>query len=183
MIATKRESAAVMAGQCSADEMTAGMVLFGLRRSLTREAVTDELYDDLDAGLGEGARPAADEVAAIADRLRTATTALVQIVPHLVVPYPVDEIRRVINLSSSAAGTRPGPRASRPFRPGHPRAPRPDGGCRRMTRSIAPLRGRRNGRGSSRAPDRATVGCVAFGLLLLLLISTTLVADEVPWSR
>lgn len=35
----------------------------------------------------------------------------------------------------------------------------------------------------SRAPDRATLGCVGFGLCPLALISTTLVSDDVPWSH
>ncbi|NGO66828.1 hypothetical protein G5C65_00310 [Streptomyces sp. SB3404] len=94
-----REAAAQMSGRCSADDVTAGMVLFGLRRSLAREAVTDELYDDLEAVLGENAKPAPDEVPAIADRLRRATTKLVEIVPYLVAPYPIEEMRRVIDMS------------------------------------------------------------------------------------
>ncbi|WP_206441066.1 DUF6415 family natural product biosynthesis protein [Streptomyces boncukensis] len=99
MVAITREAAAQMSGRCSADDVTAGMVLFGLRRSLAREAVTDELYDDLEAVLGENAKPAPDEVPAIADRLRRATTKLVEIVPYLVAPYPIEEMRRVIDMS------------------------------------------------------------------------------------
>lgn len=100
MVAITRETAAEMSGQCSADDVTAGMVLFGLRRSLAREAVTDELYDDLEAVLGEGAKPPPDEVGVIAERLRRATTKLVEVVPYLVTPYPVDEMRRVIDMSA-----------------------------------------------------------------------------------
>lgn len=99
MVAITRETAAAMSGQCSADDVTAGMVLLGLRRSLAHEAVTDELYDDLDAVLGDNAKPALDEVPATADRLRRSTTKLMDIVPYLVTPYPIDEMRRVIDMS------------------------------------------------------------------------------------
>ncbi|MFJ9752611.1 DUF6415 family natural product biosynthesis protein [Streptomyces chartreusis] len=36
----------------------------------------------------------------IAVRLRDATTTLVEIVPHLVRPYPLDEIQRLIHVSA-----------------------------------------------------------------------------------
>ncbi|MFJ8953517.1 DUF6415 family natural product biosynthesis protein [Streptomyces sp. NPDC102381] len=99
MVAITREAATQMGGQCSADDVTAGLVLFGLRRSLAREAVTDALYDDLDAVLDEDAKPTSDEVPVIAGRLREATTKLVEIVPYLVRPYPIDEMRDVIDMS------------------------------------------------------------------------------------
>jgi hypothetical protein len=76
------------------------MLLAGLRRSLAHEAITDELYDDLEAVLGEHGRPAPHEIAVIAGRLRAATTTFVEIVPHLVKPYPVDEMRHLIYLSA-----------------------------------------------------------------------------------
>lgn len=100
MVAITREAAAEMSGQCSADEVTAGMVLAGLRRSVAREAVSDELYDDLEAVLGEHADPAPDEdeAAAVAARLRGAVTELLRIVPYLVTPYPIDEVRCVIDM-------------------------------------------------------------------------------------
>lgn len=100
MVAIAHETAAEMSGRCSADDETTGLVLFGLRRSLAREAVTDELYNDLEAVLGEGAKPSPSEVAAITERLRSAATQLVEVVPYLVKPYPIDEMRRVIEMSA-----------------------------------------------------------------------------------
>jgi hypothetical protein len=100
MVTITREVTAEMVGRCSADEVTTGRVLAGLRRWVAREAVSDALYEDLEAVLGEHASPALDpeEVAAIAARLRRATTGLVAIVPDLVKPYPIDEVRRVIDM-------------------------------------------------------------------------------------
>lgn len=100
MVTIAHETAAEMSERCSADDVTAGIVLFGLRRSLAREAVTDELYDDLEAVLGEGAKPSPSEVAAIAERLRRVTTQLVEVVPYLVTPYPIDEMQHVIEMSA-----------------------------------------------------------------------------------
>lgn len=75
-----------MVGQCPAFEMRSGMALCGLRRSLVGVAVRGALCDGLDAVLGEGARLAAGEVAAIAEGLRAVTTTLVWIVLCLVMP-------------------------------------------------------------------------------------------------
>jgi hypothetical protein len=84
----------------SNDHETLGVVLFGLRRSLASEAIDEQLYEDLEAVLGEYARPVTHLVAAIALRFREATTTFVEIVPYLVRPYPVDEMRRLIYLSA-----------------------------------------------------------------------------------
>ena len=84
----------------SNDHETLGVVLFGLRRSLASEAIDEQLYEDLEAVLGEYACPVPHLVAAIATRFREATTTFVEIVPHLVRPYPVDEMRRLIYLSA-----------------------------------------------------------------------------------
>ncbi|MFE6164130.1 DUF6415 family natural product biosynthesis protein [Streptomyces sp. NPDC056486] len=100
MVAITREAAAELSSQCSTDDLAAGMLLFGLRRALAREAVSDELYDNLEAVLGQDATPTGDEVPAVANRLRTATTQLIEIVPYLVTPYPTDQMRCVINLSA-----------------------------------------------------------------------------------
>ncbi|MFF4806432.1 hypothetical protein ACFY1U_50110 [Streptomyces sp. NPDC001351] len=100
MVAVTREVAAELTGRCSTDDATLGVVLFSLRRSLAREAISEELYDDLEAVLGEFSRPDPDEVGVIADGFRKTTTKLVEIVPYLVKPYPIDEIRRVIDVSA-----------------------------------------------------------------------------------
>ncbi|MEU3091331.1 DUF6415 family natural product biosynthesis protein [Streptomyces massasporeus] len=84
----------------SNDDETLGVVLFGLRRSLASEAIDEQLYEDLEAVLGEYARPVPHLVAAIATRFRQATTTFVEIVPYLVRPYPVDAMRRLIYLSA-----------------------------------------------------------------------------------
>lgn len=94
-------------GDFSNDDATAGRVVFGLRRLLAAEAVSDELYDDLEAVLGQFAvRPSPTATAALADRLRTAAAQLVEVVPLLTTPYPAPQIRRVIELSAE----RPAPR-------------------------------------------------------------------------
>jgi hypothetical protein len=100
MVAVPREAAAELSGRCSTDDDTVRMVIFGMRRSLAYEAVSDGLYDDLETVLGEAAKPAPAEVPAVAERLRASTTKLVEIVPYLLTPYPTDEMRRVINLSA-----------------------------------------------------------------------------------
>ena len=84
----------------SNDHETLGVVLFGLRRSLAGEAIDEQLYEDLEAVLGEHAHPDLHLVAAIAARFREATTTFVEIVPYLVQPYPVNEIRSLVYLSA-----------------------------------------------------------------------------------
>jgi hypothetical protein len=84
----------------SNDHETLGVVLFGLRRLLASEAIDEQLYEDLEAVLGEYGQPVPHLVAAIAARFRQATTTFVEIVPYLVRPYPVDEMRRLIYLSA-----------------------------------------------------------------------------------
>ncbi|MDX2935985.1 DUF6415 family natural product biosynthesis protein [Streptomyces ipomoeae] len=74
--------------------------LAALRCSLAREAVDDLMFEDLEAVLGEHARPTPQQIGAIAERFRKATTKLVEFVPHLVKPYPLDEIMRLIHLSA-----------------------------------------------------------------------------------
>ncbi|MFF4031522.1 DUF6415 family natural product biosynthesis protein [Streptomyces sviceus] len=97
-------AAQLLSRRASNDRETVGMFLAGLRRSLAHEAITDELYDDLEAVLGEHAQPAPHETAVVAGRFRKATTTLVDIVPHLVQPYPVDEMRHLIYLSAEHPG-------------------------------------------------------------------------------
>ncbi|MFJ6566759.1 DUF6415 family natural product biosynthesis protein [Streptomyces sp. NPDC091292] len=92
----------------SDDDATAGRLLLGLLRSLAAEAVTDELYDDLETVLGEYAVPASPaEGAAIANRLRQTATKLTYVVPRLIKSYPmaqqrlaIDQLRTAINLSN-----------------------------------------------------------------------------------
>lgn len=90
----------LLSRRAATDHKTAGMLLAGLRRSLAHEAITDELYDDLEAVLGEHARPTPQEIAVIAARFRMATTTFVEIVPHLVRPYPLDELMHLIDVSA-----------------------------------------------------------------------------------
>ena len=81
------------------DRYTLTRFRYALRRALAHEATDDQLWDDLDAVLGEFA-PAPHEIAHITARFRTATTTLVEIVPHLVHPYPLGPMRRLIFLSA-----------------------------------------------------------------------------------
>ncbi|MEV0487389.1 DUF6415 family natural product biosynthesis protein [Streptomyces sp. NPDC050508] len=101
MVAVTADVAAQLLNrQASTDEVTMGALLYCLRRSLAYEAIDEQLWDDLDAVLGEFAPPAPYEMADIATRLRTATTGLVEIVAYDVRPYPVRQMRRLIFLSA-----------------------------------------------------------------------------------
>lgn len=100
MVAVAADVAVRLGQRASNDRETLGGVLYGLRRSLAREAIDEQLYDDLEAVLGEYAHPAPHEITASAERFRKATTDLVEIVPYLVRPYPVGEMRRLIYLSA-----------------------------------------------------------------------------------
>jgi hypothetical protein len=71
-------------------------LLIALRKAL----VDDTVYEDLEAVLGEYAAPTPEEVAALTDRLRGVLQQLIEIVPHRVMPYPVEEMRLVMRLSS-----------------------------------------------------------------------------------
>ncbi|MFF3332641.1 DUF6415 family natural product biosynthesis protein [Streptomyces sp. NPDC002888] len=90
----------LLSRRTSDDHETLGTLLYSLRRSLASEAIDEQLYDDLESVLGEYAHPPPREVTAIAERLRKATTKFVEIVPYLVRPYPIDEMRRLIYLSA-----------------------------------------------------------------------------------
>lgn len=91
-------AAELLSQQSSTDDETLGVLLFSLRRSLVREEIGEELYDDLDAVLDEYARPTPDKIGQIAERFRKVTTKLVNVVPHVVTPCPVDEVQRLIDL-------------------------------------------------------------------------------------
>ncbi|MFG3263410.1 MULTISPECIES: DUF6415 family natural product biosynthesis protein [Streptomyces] len=82
------------------DHDTLGTILHSLRRSLASEAIDEQTYDDLEAVLGPYADIAPREARAIVKRFREATTKLVELVPYLVRPYPVDEMRRLIYQSA-----------------------------------------------------------------------------------
>ncbi|MFF5304774.1 hypothetical protein ACFY5F_36000 [Streptomyces sp. NPDC013161] len=84
----------------STDDATVGALLSGLRRFLASEAIDDQLWDDLDAVLGEFAPPPSREIPAITARFRTAATRLVEVVPRLVRPYPLRPMRHLIFLST-----------------------------------------------------------------------------------
>ncbi|MFG2783804.1 DUF6415 family natural product biosynthesis protein [Streptomyces prunicolor] len=77
-----------------------GTLLFGLRHFLASEAIDDQLWDDLEAVLGEFAPAAPHETADFTMRLRPAITGLVEIVQYDVRPYPVRQMRRLIFLSA-----------------------------------------------------------------------------------
>ncbi|MBT2405587.1 MULTISPECIES: hypothetical protein [unclassified Streptomyces] len=98
MTAVIHETASPLPGTFVNDDAMKGRVHFGLRRSLASEAVTDELYDDLETILGEGAvRLSLRRSAAIADRLRTTSTKLVEVVPLLIKPYPLEQQSRMMD--------------------------------------------------------------------------------------
>lgn len=84
----------------SNDHDTLGTLLYSLRRSLAREAIDEQLYDDLDAVLDEYAQPTPHQITAIAERFRKTTTEIVGVVPYLVRPYPVEAMRRLIHVSA-----------------------------------------------------------------------------------
>ncbi len=73
---------------------------WALLRSLALESLDHQLFEDLEAVLGEHAHPTSWQIVAIAERLREATTRLVEFVPYLVRPYPLDEIMRLVDLSA-----------------------------------------------------------------------------------
>ena len=101
MVAVTADVAVQLLSQrASNDYETLGMVLYGLRRSLASEAIDEQLYDDLEAVLGEYGHPAPDLDTALAARFRKTATTFVEIVPYLVQPYPVDEMRRLIYVSA-----------------------------------------------------------------------------------
>ncbi|MGD6751958.1 DUF6415 family natural product biosynthesis protein [Streptomyces sp. BH105] len=88
MTTITHETASPLRGRFSEDVETTFRVWFGLRRFLVADAVTDELYEDLETVLGEGAvRPDPSDCAVIADRLRNATAELVNVVPRLISLY------------------------------------------------------------------------------------------------
>ncbi|ORT61998.1 hypothetical protein BKD26_02675 [Streptomyces sp. CB03238] len=93
-------AAQLLTRRTSVDHDTLGTLLYSLRRSLASEAIDEQLYDDLDAVLDEYARPAPHEVTSIAKRFRQTTTKIVEVVPYLVRPYPVEAMRRLIYLSA-----------------------------------------------------------------------------------
>ncbi|WP_159039809.1 DUF6415 family natural product biosynthesis protein [Streptomyces sp. TP-A0356] len=80
--------------QWTTDRSALQTLLIALRQDLVEETV----YEDLEALLGEHASPTPDEAAALAGRFRRVVDQLVQIVPHRVQPYPVDEVRLVNRL-------------------------------------------------------------------------------------
>lgn len=99
MVAVSGDVAAeLLIRQCSTDNETLGALLSSLRRSFVREEIGEALYDDLDAVLDEYARPTPDEVRQITERFRQVTSTLVSVVQYAVTPYPVDEVRRLIDL-------------------------------------------------------------------------------------
>ncbi|MGW7427601.1 DUF6415 family natural product biosynthesis protein [Streptomyces sp. NPDC054813] len=59
-----------------------------------RQALVDDTeYEDLEAVFGEGSAPTSEEAVALTERLRDVLRHLIEIVPHRVAPYPVEEMR------------------------------------------------------------------------------------------
>ncbi|MGW6911752.1 DUF6415 family natural product biosynthesis protein [Streptomyces sp. NPDC054940] len=112
-------AAQLLSRRASNDHGTLGTLLCSLRRSLASEAIDEQLYEDLEAVLGEYAHPAPHEITAIAERFRKTATKFVEIVPYLVRPYPIDEMRDLIYLSAE-----------------HPRAEDTPGHLRRLALAI-----------------------------------------------
>ncbi|MEU1149351.1 hypothetical protein ACFYO9_29210 [Streptomyces sp. NPDC005863] len=82
-----------------------GPLLVALRRSqISLDAPA--LYGDLEAVLGEHARPTPEEIEGLAARFRQTTLSLIQLVPYTVTPYPVDEMYLLTELRAE----RPQPR-------------------------------------------------------------------------
>ena len=92
-------AAQLLSQQVSDGEGTLSTLLFSLRRSLAQEAIDEQMWEDLEAVLGEFAPLTSHEVTVIAARFRTATNTLVKFVPHLLRPYPAEEMRHLIFVS------------------------------------------------------------------------------------
>ncbi|MEU1484514.1 hypothetical protein [Streptomyces sp. NPDC005752] len=106
MTALAYESAPLASAAAFAnDAETASRVGLGLRRLLAYDAVTVDLYDDLETVLGENAaRLSAEGSAVISDRLRAATPTLNDVVVRLLRPYP-SEMDVVMARSSEFPGS------------------------------------------------------------------------------
>lgn len=86
------------------DAETASRVDLGLRRFLASDAVTVDLYDDLETVLGEySAHLSAEDSAVISDRLRVVAPTLNDVVRRLLSPYPT-EMDVVMVRSSESPG-------------------------------------------------------------------------------
>lgn len=99
------ESAAPLPVTSWADDAeTADRVGLGLRRLLASDAVTVDLYGDLETVLGEdAARLSLEDSAAIAGRLRAVAPTLKYVVARLLTPYP-SEMDDVMARSSEFPG-------------------------------------------------------------------------------
>ncbi|MFC8006582.1 DUF6415 family natural product biosynthesis protein [Streptomyces olivaceus] len=98
MTTVVHETASRLHGLYAEDDETTSRVWLGLRRFLVSDAVTEELYEDLEAVLGEdAARPSSADCAAITSRLRSATAELVNVVPRLITPYSEMDAKAVAN--------------------------------------------------------------------------------------
>ncbi|ULR48399.1 DUF6415 family natural product biosynthesis protein [Streptomyces deccanensis] len=104
------------------DHETLAAAHAALLRSLAGEFIDQQMFEDLEAVLGEHANPTPRQAAAIARRFEEATAKLVQYVPHLVTPYPVDEVTCLVILSAE-----------------HPRPEYVDGHLRRFALAVLTL--------------------------------------------
>ncbi|WP_228982234.1 hypothetical protein [Streptomyces sp. DH12] len=89
-----------LAGLVSNDTATVHRALAGLRRSLAAEAITDQVYTDLNAVLDEDADPAPDQALLITERLRATSALLIGVVPRLTHPYPTEAMLRLLDVSA-----------------------------------------------------------------------------------
>ncbi|MFF8387762.1 DUF6415 family natural product biosynthesis protein [Streptomyces kanasensis] len=89
-----------LAGYVCNDTATVRRALAGLRRSLAAEAVTDQVYSDLNAVLDWHADPTSDQILLITERLRATTVLLIGVVPRLVHPYPTEAMLRLLDVSA-----------------------------------------------------------------------------------
>lgn len=105
MTALVYENAAPLPVAAFANDIeTAGRVDFGLRRFLASDAVTADLYDDLETVLGEdAARLSPPDSAAISDRLGNVAPTLKDVVGRLLTPYP-PQMDAVMERSSEVPG-------------------------------------------------------------------------------
>ncbi|MFH8466018.1 hypothetical protein [Streptomyces sp. NPDC017991] len=105
MTAVMYESAAPLPVAAWAhDAETASRVDLGLRRFLASDAVTVDLYDDLETVLGENAaRLSPEDSLVISDRLKDVAPVLKEVVERLLKPYP-PEMDAVMDRSSEFPG-------------------------------------------------------------------------------
>ncbi|WOI59628.1 DUF6415 family natural product biosynthesis protein [Streptomyces fradiae] len=87
-------------GTGTPDDSTLRRALVGLRRSWASERIGSQVYEDLETVLSPFERPSMDQICDIVERFRETATTLVEVVPHLVQPYPADTMLRLCGVSA-----------------------------------------------------------------------------------